>query len=439
MRLQGNLMGVIGAIAVVAATTVAAGFDRTPDAGMMDVFWAEPYEDVSVLKLERGRTLGELLEFGQLSGSEQQGVLLAFAEHASARRVRDGTEVTLRRARADGRLRRVEIGVSPDETVQMSRNGSDWTSRLIETPVWVDTVFAAGAIEDVLWNAVAGNQALKTMPTADRARLIHNLDQVFQWQVDFSRQIQKGDFYRFAVQREVRPDGSMRSSTLLAAELVNSGAALQAIYFDPDGDGLGSYFDAEGRSVRRAFLTKPLEFRRISSRFSSGRFHPILKRWRAHRGIDYAANTGTPIFATGDGVIVKRGRNGGLGNAVEIQHPNGFVTRYGHMSRFASGQSTGTRVVQGETIGYVGMTGLATGPHLHYEMLRSGRHMDPLSVDLPAGDPVPTEAWDLWELTLGGHLALIDHLPTTAPSTVSSLSAEDAEILNERARSSDRP
>jgi len=437
LRFQENWLGVLGVAAIAVGAVAATAFDRTPDAGMLDVLWAEPFEDVQILTLERGRTLGELLTLGQLNGSEQQGVLLAFSEHASARRVRDGTEVTLRRRQDNGTLRRVEVGLSPDETVQITRRGADWTSTLVETPIWIDTVFAAGAIEDVLWNAVAGNKALRAMPISDRARLIHNLDQVFQWQVDFSRQIQKGDFYRFAVQREVRPDGSMRSSKLLAAELVNSGAALQAIYFDPDGDGQGSYFDGEGRSVRRAFLTKPLEFRRISSRFTSGRFHPILRRWRAHRGIDYAANSGTPIQATGDGVIIKRGRNGGLGNAVVVQHPNGFETRYGHMSRFASGQAIGTRVTQGQTIGYVGMTGLATGPHLHYEMLRRGRHMDPLSVDLPAGDPVPTEAWDVWESTRTGHLALIDHLPTTAPATVSSLSAEEAEAMNARVRGSE--
>jgi murein DD-endopeptidase MepM/ murein hydrolase activator NlpD len=439
MRRLGSLLTVVGVVAIAGLAVAATRIDRVPDAGTTEVLWASPYEDVQVLTLERGKTLGGLLESGQLTISEQQAVLLAFSEHASARRVRDGTEVTLRRRQDDGTLRRVEVGVSPDETVLVSRNGPSWDSKLIETPVWIDTVFAAGAIEDVLWNAVAGNAALREMGGPDRYKLIHSLDQVFQWQVDFSRQIQKGDFYRFAVEREVRPDGSMRSSTLLAAELVNAGSTLQAIYFDPDGDGEGSYFDGEGQSVRRAFLTKPLEFRRISSRYTSGRFHPVLKRWRAHRGVDYAANSGTPIMATGDGVIVKRGRNGGLGNAIEVQHPNGFVTRYGHMSRFASGQSVGTRVSQSDVIGYVGSTGLATGPHLHYEMIRGGRHMDPLSVDLPAGDPIPTEAWDLWESTFTRHLALITHLPTSAPATIASLSAEEAKDMNERVRSADQP
>ena len=431
------ILGTTIALMSIAAFSGAMGlFERTVDAGMIDVQWAEPAEDVQVIELERGRTLGGVLDEGGLPATDQQSFLLAFSEHASPRRIRDGTELTFRRARADGGLRRIEIELSPDETVRLSARGTEWDSELIETPVWFDTLFAAGRIEDVLWNAVAGNSALSAMEPPDRARLIHGLDQVFQWQVDFSRQIQPGDFYRFAFERQVRPDGTMRSARLLAAELINSGTALKAIYFDPSGDGKGSYFDAEGRSVRRAFLTKPLEFRRISGRFSN-RYHPVLKRWRAHRGVDYAANSGTPVMATSDGVITRRGRWGSYGNMVEVQHTNGFSTRYAHFSRFAAGQSTGTRVAQGEVIGYVGMTGLATGPHLHYEMLRRDRHIDPLSVDLPAGDPVPEEAWDLWQSARTQHLALIDHLPTSNPATISDMTEEEADAMNERGQATD--
>ena len=437
MRRHLPTLGAVALLATVAALSMGLARGRTYEAGMLPVQFAVPAEDVAVHELQRGQTFGELLETSGLTLAEQQSVLMSFSEHASPRRMRDGTEIVLKRRQDDGRMRAVDVALSADTTVRILRAGVGWRSMLMETPVWIDTVFAAGAIEDVLWNAVAGNAALESMPTSDRARLIHRLDQVFQWQVDFSRQIQKGDFYRFAFEREVRPDGSMRSSVLLAAELVNSGAAIQAIYFDPSGDGEGSYFDAEGQSVRRAFLTKPLEFRRISSRFSSGRFHPILKRWRAHRGIDYAADRGTPIMATSDGTVLRRGNLGQLGNAVELRHANGFVTRYGHMSRFASGLNVGDRVVQGEVIGYVGMTGLATGNHLHYEMHRSGRAIDPLSVDLPAGDPVPEDAWDLWETARTNHLALIERLPTEAPATVADLTEEEAQRLNDRARAVD--
>jgi murein DD-endopeptidase MepM/ murein hydrolase activator NlpD len=203
----------------------------------------------------------------------------------------------------------------------------------------------------------------------------------------------------------------MRDGRILAAEFVNVGTPFHAIWFDPNGDGEGSWFDLEGASVRRSFILRPIDFSRISSRFSSGRRHPILNTVRAHRGVDYAANAGTPIKATADGTIIRRGPNGGLGNAIEIRHANGFVTRYGHMSRFASGLTVGSRVRQEQVIGYVGMTGLATGPHLHYEMIRNGQHVDPLAVDLPAGDPVPTESMDDWLLQMEPRRALLELLP----------------------------
>ncbi|MDT8341805.1 MAG: M23 family metallopeptidase, partial [Longimicrobiales bacterium] len=278
-------------------------------------------------------------------------------------------------------------------------------------PVFTDTLLIAGEVTSSLWASVIANPGLEGTDYQDRVVMVDLLDRVFQWQLDFSRQVQRGDYFRVAFEREVRPDGSMRRGRILAAEFVNVGRPFHAVWFDPNGDGDGSYFDLDGQSVRRAFLLKPLEFRRISSRFSPGRFHPVLQRVRAHRGVDYAADRGTPIMTTADGVVIRRGPNGGLGNAVEIRHPNGFVTRYGHMSRFASGITVGSRVKQGEVIGYVGATGLATGPHLHYEMIRGGRQVDPLSVDLPAGDPVPAEAEDRWRGEMAPRLALLERLP----------------------------
>ena len=312
-------------------------------------------------------------------------------------------------------LRGVDVAISPDETIRLNRTLLGWESDLIETPVYVDTLFASGEIETVFWSSVVNNPVLDGLPFEDRNLLIDHLDRVFQWQVDFSRQIRVGDTYRFAFEREVRPDGSMRAGRLLAAEFVNSGTPYHAVYFDPNGDGRGSYFDLEGLSVRRAFLLKPLSYRRISSRFTNSRYHPILKRWRSHRGVDYAADAGTEVMATSDGVVIHRGPKGGLGNAVEIRHPNGFVTRYGHLSGFKRGITVGSRVKQSDVIGYVGMTGLATGPHLHYEMLRGGRHMDPLSVDLPAGDPVPSEDRTRWRSEMSGRMALLESIPPAGP------------------------
>ena len=355
-----------------------------------------PAEIVERRSLREGETLGEVLTDASLDANEQEVLLLAFREQASPRRMRVGTEIALRRRPEDRWLRGVDVALNPDETVRLTRDQIGWRSALVRTPVVVDTVYATGTIDDVLWNAIVDDPDLAGLPVEDRAKLIHHLDQIFQWQVDFYRQIQQGDSYRFAFERQVRPDGSMRGGHVIAAELVNQGESYHAVWFDPNGDGHGSYFDVEGESVRRAFLLRPIQFSRISSRFSRSRYHPILKRWRAHRGVDFAAGYGTPVQATGDGVVTHRGRLGGLGNAVVIRHPRGFVTRYGHLRSFAPGLRVGDRVRQGEPIGHVGSTGLATGPHCHYEMIRHGTHIDPMAIDLPAGDPVPTEAWDRW-------------------------------------------
>ena len=400
---------------VFAAVAVAAcGPGNAPDAGTLEPVYARPAEEVEILTLGRNQTLGELLQ-GSVSINEQYALLMAFREQASPRRIRADTEITLRYRPDDHWLRGVDVAINADQTVRLVRDAEGWSSATVATPTYVDTIFASGEIETVLWTAVVKNPALDGIPVSDRNRLIDYLDRVFQWQVDFSRQIRVGDTYRFAFEREVRPDGSMRGGRLLAAELVNSGTAFHAVWFDPNGDGAGSYYDLEGNSVRRAFLLKPLEYRRISSRFTMGRYHPILQRWRAHRGIDYAADAGTPIMATSDGVVIHRGPKGELGNAVEIRHPNGFVTRYGHMRAFRSGVNVGTRVHQGDIIGYVGMTGLATGPHLHYEMLRNGQRMDPLSVDLPAGDPVPSDDLNRWHAEMTARVALLELIPGAGP------------------------
>ncbi len=200
-------------------------------------------------------------------------------------------------------------------------------------------------------------------------------------------------------------------SHLIAAEYVNQGTPYRAVWFDPNDDGDGTFYDEDGKSVRRAFLMKPIPLSRISSSYSSARLHPVLNTVRAHRGVDFAAPTGTPIQATSDGVVIYADRKGDLGNLVEIRAPNGWVSRYGHMSQYQDGVRVGSRVKQGQTIGYVGMTGLATGPHCHYELRRNGQALDPLSIKLPAGDPVPTTAWGRWALESEERLGMLSNLP----------------------------
>jgi len=402
-----------GALALGVSVT-ASCYQEPPDVGVLAAVYAQPAEEVRIFALQDGQTLGELLE-GAVTYNEQASMLLALREHANPRRMREGTEVTLRFRRGDEALRGIDVATSRDETVRLTLAGGVWSSELVRTPIYVDTITATGEIETNLWSAVNQNPSLNRMTDGDANRLIDALDRVFQWQIDFSREIRVGDTYRFVFQREIRPDGSMRAGRLLAAELVKSGNAVHAIWFDPNDDGDGSYFDLEGNSVRRAFLLRPLTYRRISSTYTNSRFHPILRTWRAHRGIDYAADRGTPIMATADGVLIHRAVKGSFGNTVEIRHPNGFVTRYAHLSRFRSGVNVGTRVRQSDIIGYVGMTGLAGGPHLHYEMLRAGTQMDPLSVDLPPGDPVPSEDHLRWLSDMTTRVSLLNAIPGAGP------------------------
>ena len=269
-------------VAFGAATVVAACGGEPPDVGALPTVYAPAAEDIEVLALGTRQTFGDLL-YEHMSANEQASFLLAFREHASPRRMRPSTEVTFRYLPDGGPLRGVDVEIDADQTVRLDRDELGWRSELIRTPVYVDTLYSTGEVESDLWSAVVHNPELGSLTFADRNELIDHLDGVFQWQVDFFRQIRVGDTYRFAFQREVRPDGSMRSGRLLAAEFVNSGTPYHAIFFDPNGDGDGSYYDLEGESVRRAFLLRPLTFRRISSRFQSGRLHPVLQTWRAHR------------------------------------------------------------------------------------------------------------------------------------------------------------
>lgn len=213
---------------------------------------------------------------------------------------------------------------------------------------------------------------------------------IFSSDIDFHRDLRKGD--RFSVIYEANfADGEFIGvGRVLAAEFINQNVKNQAVYFR-DEQGRGGYYTPDGRNVRKAFLRSPLEFSRITSGFTLSRFHPVLKTWRAHRGVDYGAPTGTRVRATADGYVTYAGWKGGYGRMISIRHTNGFSTVYGHLSGFADGLRSGKRVIQGQVIGYVGKTGLATGPHLHYEFLVNGAQRNPMKLALPPGPPITAE------------------------------------------------
>ena len=213
------------------------------------------------------------------------------------------------------------------------------------------------------------------------------LAEIFSSEIDFHLDLRKGDRFSVVYETSYHRGEAVQSGKVLAAEFINQGKRYQAILF-PDAEGHAHYYTPEGKSLQKAFLRSPLEFSRISSGFSLARFHPVLQKWRAHRGVDYAAPIGTRIKATADGNVAFIGQQGGYGNVVMLQHASGVMTVYGHLSRFAPGLKKGQRIAQGTVIGQVGMSGVATGPHLHYEFRVHGQHQDPLKVALPTTVPL---------------------------------------------------
>jgi murein DD-endopeptidase MepM/ murein hydrolase activator NlpD len=240
-----------------------------------------------------------------------------------------------------------------------------------------------------------------------RTELAWDVADIFEWRIDMSRDLQVGDSFAVLVERRQGPMGAVRTGRVLAATFANSGSTLQAIRHERSGE-RARYYDQDGKSLEANFLRAPLAFRRISSVFGMRR-HPILGVWRRHQGTDYAAGSGTPVRAIGEGIIVFAGRRGGYGNSIDVRHTNGFVSRYGHLRGFARGIHAGSRVSMGETIGYVGMTGLATAPHLHFEILVGGVHRNPrTALAGRTGAPLPAADRSRFELAKSQYLSLLD-------------------------------
>ena len=232
---------------------------------------------------------------------------------------------------------------------------------------------------------------------------------IFASDIDFHRDLRKGD--RFTVVYEsLHNDGELaRAGRILAVEFVNQGTSHKAVYFHVD-NGNSGYYAPDGKNLRKTFLQSPIEFSRISSGFSSARFHPVLQTWRAHKGVDYAAPTGTRVKATANGTVAFSGWQNGYGNVVILQHQGQYSTAYGHLSAFAKGLKKGQRISQNDVIGYVGASGMATGPHLHYEFRVSGIQRDPLRVAMPAAIPIPPENMPLFQKNASPLIARLDML-----------------------------
>jgi murein DD-endopeptidase MepM/ murein hydrolase activator NlpD len=251
----------------------------------------------------------------------------------------------------------------------------------------IDTVTLSGTIRSSLSESLQDN-GQGEFPASERRSIAWNLADIFAHRIDMSRDLAKGDKFHVLIERLEKPDGKIVVNKILGAKFSLGDEIVEAIHFKSKSSN-SEWFDGRGKSLTASFLRAPLDFRRISSTFGR-RLHPILGTWRNHTGTDYAAPMGTPVHAIGDGVIITAGRVGGYGNMIDIRHSNGMVSRYGHMKKFAKGIHVGTHVAMGQTIGFVGMTGLATGPHLHFEIREHGVAHDPkIALRNQSGTPVP--------------------------------------------------
>ena len=331
-------------------------------------------------RIRRGDTIGSVLS---RLGVDDAAALDFLRTNPAARalyRLRPGKALNVE-TDADGRLLTLHVVTADGDRLAVARDGDELTASTVPAPTEIRWKMATAEIDSSLFAAAdaAGLPDLVTLQLAD----------VFGAEIDFYLDLRRGD--RFTVVYEMRyVDGeAIGAGRIIAAQFENRGRPLRAFLWRSD-DGSENYYSDEGSPLRKAFLRSPVELSRVTSGFTMARFHPILQTWRAHKGVDYSAPMGTPVRATADARVSFAGTQNGYGNVIELQHRGAFSTLYAHLSRLAPQMTQGARVMQGDVIGYVGQTGWATGPHLHYEFRVSGEQRNPLTVALPNGEALPS-------------------------------------------------
>jgi len=355
-----------------------------------------PFEAAQIV-IHRNDTLDAIFRKMELSLADLAELRSLPDVRKSLDRLRPGDIIML--THLNGELKSLTRKLSDTATLSVTRSDDGFNANIIENPLEVQETSLSGTIDSSLFGAVnsAGGSDSLAVELAD----------VFKYDIDFVNEVQPGDRFAVAYQQQWQDGEFVRDGEILAAEFVNKGKTFRAVrYIMPDGS--AEYFTPDGHSVRKAFLRFPVAFGRVSSGFNLHRRHPILNTVRAHKGIDFAAPVGTPVKAAGSGRVVFRGIKGGYGNVVILAHAGSVTTLYGHMSRFVRGLHVGDKVKQGEVIGYVGMTGLATGPHLHYEYRVNGVHRNPATIPLPKAESIPAQLLADFEAKTAPLLARLD-------------------------------
>ncbi|MEM7254948.1 MAG: peptidoglycan DD-metalloendopeptidase family protein [Pseudomonadota bacterium] len=332
----------------------------------------------NLVTVARGDSLYSIFKRLELQQSDLSRLMSAGEAGKKLRRLRPNQTMRFR-MRPDGSLDELLFEVNRFDSIAFVRQGDVFEIEEVRREAEVTAATASGFVDDSLYSAATDAGIPESLTMA--------LVNIFAWDVDFAMDIRAGDSFSMIYETHVLDGEVVRTGKILAAQFVNQGKTFQAVrYVNEHGD--ADYYTPEGKPLRRAFIRSPVPFARVSSKFNLRRRHPILHKIRAHKGVDYAAPTGTRVNATGDGHVISIGRKGGYGRTIVLQHGGKYTTLYAHLRRYARGLKVGSRVKQGQVIGYVGRSGLATGPHLHYEFRVNGKHRNPLTVPLPRVAPI---------------------------------------------------
>ncbi len=366
--------------------------DSSEDTKEEIILPAEPQFDIKICEVEDGDTFATILENYGIGYSEMLQILDSSSSTYDFTSIRLGQP--LRFAYDDlGELKYFEYEKDKEEIVRVSLEDGEYKCEKIPIEYEIKTNKLSGTIEESLW--LAGLEAGLT------EELILEFADVFAWTVDFSVEVRKGDSFKVLFEERYRDGEYVGINKVLAGSFTNAGEEFKAYLFEDD-EGKLAYFNEVGEAMIKQFLKAPLKYKYISSGYAYARFHPVTQNTGPHRAIDYAAAAGTPIMAVGDGTVTFAGWKTGYGNYIDIHHNDVYATQYAHLSAYAKGIKNGTKVTQGQVIGYVGSTGWSTGPHLHYQIKKHGTLVNPMDIELPAGDPVPEGKRGEFEVVMKG-------------------------------------
>ena len=403
IALQIGLLAVVGALALMPREDMPIAQVQTPPSAQNEPAATVAPQEANLafstieVVVSRNDTMDRLFRRFELNLSDLATLRNLPELRSQVDKLRPGE--SLRFMHRGGELLGLERKLSDSETLKVTRDSTGFVSDVLENPLESHTRTASATIDSSLFQAAAD----AGLPDG----VAFDLAEIFQYDIDFVLDIQQGDRFT-VVYEELSQDGiPLRTGNILAAKFVNEGREYRAVRY-VDEQGHGEYYSPDGKSLRKAFIRTPVQFSRISSGFNSARKHPILNRIRAHKGVDYAAPVGTPVRAAGEGRVRFAGQQGGYGNVVELEHGSGVVTVYGHLSRFAKNLKRGQRVALGQVIAYVGQTGLATGPHLHYEYRVRGMHKNPQTVPLPDAAPIAVDERDRFLAITADYVNMLD-------------------------------